>query len=80
MALLATFPNYENHPEYNFMYLVNLDSDRYTFKQEHLSDFKIALWFLMDAVDSDGVEDKDLVISAYLFDHADSHGIDATLE
>lgn len=67
MALLATFPDYENYPEYNFVYLENLDSERYTFKQEHLSDFKMARWFLMDASDMDGDGDEDLVLGALTY-------------
>ncbi|MGC1516273.1 MAG: VCBS repeat-containing protein, partial [Maribacter sp.] len=64
MALLATFPDYELHPEYNFVYLENLNSTAYTFKQQHLADTKMARWFLMDAADIDGDGDDDIVLSA----------------
>ena len=64
MALLATFPDYENHPEYNFVYLENLDSKNYTFKQQHLANTKMARWFLMDAADIDDDGDVDIVLSA----------------
>lgn len=67
MALLATFLDYERHPEYNFVFLENVASENYTFKQEHLTDIKSARWFLMDAADIDGDGDDDLVLSALTY-------------
>lgn len=67
MAILAAFPDYGNHPEFNFVYLENLDSERYTFKQEHLADVKMARWFLMDAADIDGDGDEDLILSSLTY-------------
>ena len=66
-ALLATFPDYENHPEYNFVYLENENSKNYTFKQEHFTDTKMARWFLMDSADIDGDGDEDIVLSALTY-------------
>ena len=66
-ALLATFPDYENHPEYNFVYLENENSKNYTFKQGHLTDTKMARWFLMDSADIDGDGDEDIVLSALTY-------------
>ncbi|OBR39022.1 FG-GAP repeat domain-containing protein [Maribacter hydrothermalis] len=66
-ALLATFPDYENHPEYNFVYLENVNSGNYVFNQEHLADIKMARWFLMDAADIDGDGDQDIVLSALTY-------------
>lgn len=66
-ALLATFPDYESHPEYNFVYLENVNSKNYVFKQEHLADTKMARWFLMDTADIDGDGDEDIVLSALTY-------------
>ncbi|MEH6746831.1 MAG: FG-GAP-like repeat-containing protein [Maribacter arcticus] len=66
-ALLATFPDYENHPEYNFVYLENLDSKNYTFSPEHFEDTEMARWFLMDSADIDGDGDEDIVLSALTY-------------
>ena len=66
-ALLATFPDYENHPEYNFIYLENLDSKNYKFSPEHFEDTKMARWFLMDSADIDGDGDEDIVLSALTY-------------
>ncbi|WP_339842250.1 VCBS repeat-containing protein [uncultured Maribacter sp.] len=66
-ALLATFPDYEKHPEYNFVYLNNVNSSNYTFKQELLADTKMARWFLIDSADIDGDGDEDIVLSALTY-------------
>lgn len=67
MALLGTFPDYKNHPDHNFVYLENLDGNSYTFKQEHLANTTMGRWFLMDAADTDGDGDEDIVLSAMSF-------------
>jgi hypothetical protein len=67
MALLSTFPDYSQHPEYNFVYLENLDCKNNTFRQEHLADTSMGRWFLMDAADMDGDGDEDLVLSALTY-------------
>ena len=63
-ALLATFPDYEKHPDYNIVYLKNEDSTNYSFTSEHFADTKLGRWFLMDAADIDNDGDDDLVLSA----------------
>ena len=67
LALLATFPDYENHPEYNFVYLENINSEQYQFKQQHFNDIKMGRWFLMDAADIDADGDEDIVLSSLTF-------------
>eukprot|EP01093_Parvamoeba_rugata_P003892 TRINITY_DN1532_c0_g1_i2.p1 TRINITY_DN1532_c0_g1~~TRINITY_DN1532_c0_g1_i2.p1 ORF type:complete len:303 (-),score=61.73 TRINITY_DN1532_c0_g1_i2:1023-1931(-) len=66
-ALLATFPNYYEHPEFNFVYLENTESSTYTFNQNHFEDTKMARWFLIDAADIDGDGDEDIVLSALTY-------------
>ncbi|WP_405396926.1 FG-GAP-like repeat-containing protein [Maribacter sp. Asnod2-G09] len=63
-ALLATFPDYEKHPDYNIVYLRNEDSTNYNFTSEHFTDTKLGRWFLMDTADIDNDGDDDLVLSA----------------
>jgi hypothetical protein len=66
-ALLATFPDYDKHTDYNFVYLKNENSANYSFRQEHFADIKMARWFLMDSADIDGDGDEDIVLSALNF-------------
>ena len=66
-ALLATFPDFDNHPDYNFVYLENKDSASYSFSQEHFNNTQLGRWFLMDAGDIDGDGDDDIVLSALSF-------------
>ena len=66
-ALLATFPDYEHHPEFNFVFLENKNSIEYTFEQEHFGDINMARWFLMDSADIDGDGDEDIVLSALTY-------------
>ncbi|SIQ67186.1 FG-GAP-like repeat-containing protein [Maribacter ulvicola] len=63
-ALLATFPDYEKHPDYNLVYLKNEESATYSFTSEHFADTNMGRWFLMDAADIDHDGDDDLVLSA----------------
>ena len=63
-ALLSTFPDYEKHPDYNFVYLKNEDSANYSFSSEHFADINLGRWFLMDVDDIDNDGDDDLVLSA----------------
>ncbi|WP_300027968.1 FG-GAP-like repeat-containing protein [uncultured Maribacter sp.] len=63
-VVLATFPDYEKHPDYNVVYLKNEQSSHYIFSTEHFADTKLGRWFLMDAADIDNDGDDDLVLSA----------------
>ncbi|TVZ14245.1 FG-GAP repeat domain-containing protein [Maribacter sp. MAR_2009_72] len=67
MALLATFPDYENYPDYNFVYLENMNGKSIAFKQQHLANIALGRWFLMDAADTDADGDIDIVLSAMSF-------------
>ena len=66
-AVLATFPDYERHPDYNFVYLDNKDSSSFQLEQQNLTDTSMGRWFLMDAADIDGDGDEDVVLSSLTY-------------
>ena len=65
MALLATFPDYENAPQRAFVYLENINATAHTFKTHIMENALANRWFLMDAADMDGDGDTDIVLSGF---------------
>ncbi len=64
-GLLSTFPDYENAPERTFVFLENINPDRFEFESYTLADSRRAKWFLMDKGDIDQDGDEDIILSAF---------------
>ncbi len=67
IALLSTFPNYEDAPQLSFVYLENKDSEAFTFESQVLDDPNAGRWFLLDAGDVDQDGDLDIVLSSFTY-------------
>ncbi len=65
IALLSTFPDYINHPEFSFVYLENNGGDGFNFTPFTCNDSVLGKWFLMDSGDVDNDGDEDIILSAY---------------
>jgi len=65
IALLSTFPDYNNRPEYTFVYLENKNSGTYQFETYLLENALSNRWFLMDSSDIDNDGDQDIILSSF---------------
>jgi predicted nucleotidyltransferase len=65
IALVSTFPDYENHPEMAFIYLENLGD--FKFKENIIEDVNFGRWFLLDKGDIDKDGDIDILISSFTY-------------
>jgi predicted nucleotidyltransferase len=65
IALVSTFPDYENHPEMAFIYLENLGD--FNFKENIIEDVNFGRWFLLDKGDIDQDGDIDILISSFTY-------------
>jgi len=66
-ALISTFPDYDNAPQFSFVYLENTNSLNYNFKTQVLEDPNLGRWFLMDAGDIDADGDDDIILSSFTY-------------
>ena len=66
-GILSTFPDYENMPEYSFVYLENKNAENYSFETKLLPDPNLGRWFLMDKGDIDGDGDIDILLSSFTY-------------
>jgi hypothetical protein len=66
-GVISTFPDYENYPEFSFVYLENVNSKTYTFNPFTFKDSKMGRWFLMDAGDIDNDGDDDIILSSFTY-------------
>jgi hypothetical protein len=66
-GILSTFPDYDNNPEFSFVYLENTDSEKFTFKANTFENSKLSKWFLMDAGDIDHDGDEDIILSSFTY-------------
>ncbi len=66
-GLLSTFPDYEKHPEFSFVYLENENASTFNFKSYTFKDSNTGRWFLMDAGDIDNDGDEDIILSSFTY-------------
>jgi len=66
-ALISTFPDYDNTPQFSFVYLENTNSLNYDFKTQILKDPSMGRWFLMDTGDIDSDGDDDIILSSFTY-------------
>ena len=67
VGVLSTFPDYENYPEFSFVYLENSDAKTFKFKEYTFKDSNVGRWFLLDAGDVDNDGDEDIVLSSFTY-------------
>ena len=66
-GVIATFPDYDNRPEYSFVYLENTSSKTFSFNPYTFKGSKLGRWFLMDAGDVDHDGDDDIILSSFTY-------------
>ncbi len=66
-AIISTFPDYTNKPEYSIVYLENLDAESYKFQTYSFEEANLSRWFLLDAGDVDKDGDTDIILSAFTY-------------
>lgn len=66
-GVISTFPDYVNKPKFSFVYLENINSEKFTFNTYTFKDSKLGRWFLMDAADIDDDGDEDIILSSFTY-------------
>ncbi|SDQ97747.1 FG-GAP repeat domain-containing protein [Flagellimonas zhangzhouensis] len=67
IALISTFPNYDDRPVNSFIYLENTGRSEFEFITRTLPEEADGKWFLMKAADIDADGDQDIVLSAFTY-------------
>jgi len=67
IALVSTFPDYQNKPDMSFVYLENKNEINFNFSVNRFKESTIGRWLLMDAGDLDGDGDEDLILSSFTY-------------
>lgn len=65
IALLAAFPDYDQNPEYSFVFLENKNTQTFTFNTYTFQEAILGRWLLMDAGDIDKDGDDDIILSSF---------------
>ena len=66
-GIISTFPDYQRKPEYAFVYLENMNTEKYQFQPSTLQEAKLGRWFLIDAGDVDHDGDDDIILSSFTY-------------
>ena len=66
-AIISTFPDYENNPDYSMVYLENLNAASYEFQTHTFDEANLSRWFLLDIGDVDLDGDTDIILSAFTY-------------
>lgn len=67
VALLATFPDYENSPKSSFVYLENTNTNNFEFQDFTFENANQGRWLLMDSGDFNQDGDIDIVLSSFTY-------------
>jgi hypothetical protein len=67
IAVLATFPDYDNNPNASFVYLENKNTSEFEFMDFTFKDANLGRWLLMDSGDFDQDGDQDIVLSSFTY-------------
>lgn len=66
-AVLSTFPDYKNKPEFSFVYLENKNKEKFDFEVFTIKESGLGRWFLLDAGDVDKDGDVDIILSSFTY-------------
>lgn len=67
IAVVSSFPDYDNAPELSFVYLENQDAKNFKFLSFGLKDSSLGRWLLIDTADFDDDGDFDIVLSSFSY-------------
>ncbi len=66
-AVISTFPDYDNRPEFSFVYLENKNPSQFEFQSYTMAEYDWSRWFLMDTGDVDRDGDTDIILSSFTY-------------
>jgi hypothetical protein len=66
-GLLSSFPDYERNPRSSFLYLENLDAEKFKFQASTFNKASLGRWLLMDTGDVDADGDEDIFLSSFTY-------------
>ncbi|UJH90075.1 VCBS repeat-containing protein [Antarcticibacterium sp. 1MA-6-2] len=67
MGIIATFPDYENYPNFSFVYLENIDAQHFKFDPYTFDKPELGRWLLIDSGDVDKDGDQDIILGSFTF-------------
>jgi len=67
IALVSSFPDYQNKPDLSFVFLENKNELNFEFTVNTFKDSNVGRWFLMDTGDIDSDGDEDIILSSFTY-------------